>query len=90
MPAVPRPAIPRLDELNLEIETQRLRLRPHAEGDVDALWPSVSDPEFPKMMTWSAHGHRDDTLSFIRSVVEDLRANRGRRGRSSTTRRRSG
>ncbi|MBX3156940.1 MAG: GNAT family N-acetyltransferase [Deltaproteobacteria bacterium] len=77
MVVVPRAAIPRLDELDLRIETQRLVLRPYVEGDVDALWPSVSDPEFPRMMMWPVHAHRDDTLAYIRGTAEDVRQNVG-------------
>jgi ribosomal-protein-alanine N-acetyltransferase len=77
MAVVPRPVIPRLDELYLVIETQRLRMRPFVEDDVEALWPSVSDPEFPKMMTWPVHVDRDDTRAYIREMAEDIKQNRG-------------
>ncbi|HMG19829.1 MAG TPA: GNAT family protein [Kofleriaceae bacterium] len=61
----PRARIPKLDELDLVLVTGRLRLRPLEETDVDALWPFVSDPELPRMMTWAAHTDRSQTLSFV-------------------------
>jgi ribosomal-protein-alanine N-acetyltransferase len=77
MAVVPRVAIPRLDELHLVIETQRLKLRPYVEGDVEALWPSVSDPELSRQMSWSAHADREETRAYIRSTADDIRENRG-------------
>ena len=66
----PREKIIRLCDLDLRIETARLVLRPLREGDVDDLWPSASDPGFPKMMSWAAHVDKEETLSFIRAVTE--------------------
>jgi RimJ/RimL family protein N-acetyltransferase len=62
----PRPRIPKLDELDLVIETSRLRLRQFADTDVDELWPFVSDPELPRMMSWAAHTDRGQTLEWLR------------------------
>jgi ribosomal-protein-alanine N-acetyltransferase len=64
----PREKIPRLPELDLVLVTARLRLRPIQESDVDDLFPYVSDPEFPKMMSWHAHTERSQTLEYIRHV----------------------
>jgi [ribosomal protein S5]-alanine N-acetyltransferase len=61
----PRAAIPRLDELDLVLVTRRLRLRPFEDRDVDDLWPLVSDPELPRMMSWFAHTERSQTASFV-------------------------
>jgi len=66
--APPRPRIPKLDELDLVLVTSRLRLRAFQDADVDALWPLVSDPELPRMMSWAAHTDRGQTLEFIRAV----------------------
>jgi [ribosomal protein S5]-alanine N-acetyltransferase len=68
----PRTPIPRLDELDLVIATARLRLRPLEERDLDDLWPLVSDPDLPRMMTWAAHTDRSQTLAFIQSTREAL------------------
>ena len=62
----PRTKIPTLSELDTVIITGRLRLRPLAEGDVDDMWPVVSDPEFPRMMTWAAHTDKQQTLDYVR------------------------
>src|SRR5262249_4262986 len=61
----PRATIPTLDELDLVLVTERLRLRPIEVSDVDNLWPFVSDPELPRMMSWTAHTDRSQTLAFI-------------------------
>jgi [ribosomal protein S5]-alanine N-acetyltransferase len=75
--APPRAVIPRLTELNLAIETTHMKLRPVIEADVDAMWPIVSKPEFPKQMSWSAHMDREETVEFVRSRIANLVNNRG-------------
>jgi ribosomal-protein-alanine N-acetyltransferase len=66
----PRTDIPNLAELPLVIETQRLVLRPLAETDVDDLWPHVSDPDVSRLLSWSAHADKSETLEFLRSQYE--------------------
>ena len=66
--APPREKIPRFAELDLVLVTARLRLRPIEESDVDDLFPYVSDPEFPRMLSWYAHTERSQTLEYIRHV----------------------
>ncbi len=61
----PRPSIPNLSKLDLVIETARLTLRPWSIDDVDAIWPTVSDPSFPKQMSWEAHRSKDETREWI-------------------------
>jgi [ribosomal protein S5]-alanine N-acetyltransferase len=73
----PRPNIPVLSELYLTIETARLALRPLTDGDVDALWPYVSDPEFPKYMSWTAHTDKAQTREFIARVTAATANNEG-------------
>jgi ribosomal-protein-alanine N-acetyltransferase len=63
--APPRALVPRLEHLDLVLVTARLRLRPFEDTDVDDLWPFVSDPELPRMMSWLAHTDRGQTLAFI-------------------------
>ncbi len=77
MAAPPRSAIPRLAELDLVLETPRLRLRRFTEADVDDIWPVVSDPEFPRMMSWAAHADRSETLGFLRAVNRSFEQNTG-------------
>jgi len=77
MSAPPRPTIPTLADLPLVIETGRLRMRPIAESDVDALWPVVSDPQFPVHMSWEAHTDKSQTREFIAQVSEELRKGTG-------------
>src|SRR5262245_16489911 len=71
MSAPPRP-IPHLARPPLVIETPRLVLRPFERGDADALWPYVSDPELPKMMSWSAHKDRAETVAFLDHKIAAL------------------
>ena len=73
----PRTAIPQLAELDLVLETPRLRLRRFEESDVDDIWPVVSNPDFPKMMSWAAHTDRAETLGFVRAVNKSLAQNAG-------------
>jgi RimJ/RimL family protein N-acetyltransferase len=68
----PRATIPRLDELDLVLVTARLRLRPLRDSDVEDLWPFVSDPELPRMMSWAAHTDPSQTLAFIAWTREAL------------------
>lgn len=70
----PRKTIPTVAELDLVIITSRLRLRPLAETDVDAMWPVVSDPEFPRMMSWDAHTSKQQTLEYVQHVEAQLAA----------------
>jgi ribosomal-protein-alanine N-acetyltransferase len=68
----PRAKIPKLDELDLVLVATRLRLRPPRDSDVEDLWPFVSDPELPRMMSWVAHTQRSETLAFIAWTREAL------------------
>lgn len=64
----PRASIPTLSKLNLEITTQRLRMRPWEPRDVEDIWPVVSDPAFPKMMSWEAHRSKAETAEWIENA----------------------
>jgi ribosomal-protein-alanine N-acetyltransferase len=66
--APPREKIPRFPELDLVLVTARLRLRPIQESDVDDLFPYVSDPALPRLLSWHAHTDRSQTLEYIRHV----------------------
>lgn len=72
MPKPPRDAIPTLTDLDLVIQTDRLTLRPLTDGDVEDLWPWVSDPDFPRHMTWNAHVDRAQTRAFIAAGRDQL------------------
>jgi ribosomal-protein-alanine N-acetyltransferase len=67
--SAPRPTIPKLARLPLVIETQRLQLRPFTEDDIEAVWPTVSDPEFPKYMSWHAHTDRASVRAFVERIT---------------------
>ena len=68
----PRPSIPKLDDLDTVIHTARLTLRPFRDGDVDEIWPWVSDPAFPRNMSWSAHVDRNETRAYLASTRAQL------------------
>jgi [ribosomal protein S5]-alanine N-acetyltransferase len=76
-PRPPREPIARLDELDLVLVTARLRLRPVQESDVDDLWPYVSDPEVPRMMSWEAHTDPSQTREFAQHCNRGLASNAG-------------
>jgi ribosomal-protein-alanine N-acetyltransferase len=69
--------IPRLSELDLTIRTPRLVLRPIAPGDVDALWPHVSNPEVPRFMSWNTHRDRGETMAYVDHCAKTLAENAG-------------
>jgi len=73
----PRPAVPKLAELDLQLQTPRLRLRWFTEADVDDIWPIVSNPDFPRMMSWSAHADRSETLGYVQAAKRSLEQNAG-------------
>jgi ribosomal-protein-alanine N-acetyltransferase len=75
--APPREKIHTLDELDLVLTTGRLRLAPIQESHVDQLWPYVSDPAVPRMMSWSAHTDRHQTVEFVRHVNTALAGSTG-------------
>ena len=61
----PRSSIPNIAKLPLVIETARLVLRPWTADDLEAIWPTVSDPAFPKLMSWEAHRTMDETREWL-------------------------
>jgi RimJ/RimL family protein N-acetyltransferase len=73
--APPRPVIPKLAELDLVIETARLRMRPFVEADAEQIFPIVSQREFPRQMSWAAHQDIEETRAFVRSQAEAIAKN---------------
>jgi ribosomal-protein-alanine N-acetyltransferase len=59
------------------LETTRLLLRPIEIGDVDALWPYLSDPEISRYMSWTPHRSRQEASDFVTRLIEDRAAGRG-------------
>jgi RimJ/RimL family protein N-acetyltransferase len=68
----PREPIPTLSELPLVISTQRLRIRPTAESDADALFRYCSDPEVTPFVSWAAHTDVEQTRQWLRDGAEAL------------------
>lgn len=71
----PRSSIPNIATLPLVIETQRLVLRPFTVDDVEDIWPTVSDPEFPRFMSWEAHKTKDETREWLDQVSRVVSSN---------------
>jgi hypothetical protein len=60
-----------------EILTERLLLRPVEISDVELLWPDISDPEIAKLMAWSAHTDKAQTLEFLKGEVARYQSEKG-------------
>jgi [ribosomal protein S5]-alanine N-acetyltransferase len=75
--APPPEPVPTLIGRDLVIRTARLVLRPWRLDDVDAIWPVVSDPSFPRQMTWVAHADRAETVAFLEHTIAGTTAGNG-------------
>ncbi len=64
------PPPPNMAELSRVIETARLRLRPIAKTDVDALWTHASNVDVAQNMSWEAHRDVGVTSAFIDRCLE--------------------
>lgn len=71
----PRAAIPNLSKLPLTIETARLKLRPWTVDDLEAIWPVVSDPTFPRFMSWRAHEDKSETREWLEGSARVVSSN---------------
>jgi ribosomal-protein-alanine N-acetyltransferase len=52
------------------LHTARLLLRPLVLEDAPAMFAYASGPEVTRYVTWPAHRSADDSLAFLRSVIE--------------------
>lgn len=59
------------------LRTERLTLRPIAVQDVDALWPHVADPRISRLMSWTAHQDKAETLALVARLEQDCADGRG-------------
>ncbi len=75
MASPPPRAIPNLSKLDLVIETGRLKLRPWRVDDAEDIWPVVSDPEFPKHMSWYAHRDIEETREWLERSAQVVHTN---------------
>ena len=71
----PRPTIPNIASLPLVMETTRLKLRPFSVEDVEDIWPTVSDPQFPQFMSWEAHKTKDETREWLEGAARVVSSN---------------
>jgi len=70
MVAPPTDDVPVLTALDPIIDTPRLRLRPFSLDDLEAVWPYVSDPTFPVMLSWDAHPDREVTRQWLAGTID--------------------
>jgi len=56
----------------LNLTTTRLQLTPLTTRDLEAVWPSVSDPTVSEHMSWNTHTDKEETLRFLERVESDL------------------
>ena len=61
----------------LRISTPRLELTALTTQDVEAIWPSVSNPVLAEHMSWNAHRSKDETLEFLKRIESDLATGKG-------------
>jgi ribosomal-protein-alanine N-acetyltransferase len=66
-----------LAELDLELRTARLVLRPIAETDAPRLYPHARDPETSRWMSWQPHADPSVTLAYVRAEARALADNTG-------------
>ena len=71
----PRSPIPNISKLPLVIESARLKLRPWTVDDLEDIWPAVSDPEFPRHMSWEAHRDRSETREWLEHSAQVITSN---------------
>lgn len=64
-------------ELGVSLKTERLFLRPLQAGDVELLWPYISDPEISRYMAWESHVDKSQTADFLRAEVARCEADKG-------------
>jgi ribosomal-protein-alanine N-acetyltransferase len=60
-----------------QIKTQRLQLRALASGDVEDLWPLVSDCRLTAFLAWEPHRSICETESMVQSLTEAQRSGLG-------------
>lgn len=64
-------------KLAVNLNTERLFLRPLQADDVDLIWPYISDPEISRFMAWEAHFEKSQTIDFLNAEVARREAGRG-------------
>jgi RimJ/RimL family protein N-acetyltransferase len=62
---------------DLHLHTARLELRPLTTEDIEAVWPSMSDPRISENMSWNAHQNKEETRQFLERAEKDLEAQKG-------------
>lgn len=60
-----------------KLVTPRLTLQAPQSGDVQALWPHVTDPRLTTFLAWEPHGSREETVAMIESLIQAQLAGRG-------------
>jgi len=53
---------------NFILQTDRLTLTPVTQTDAESLFPHLSNPEIPKLMSWDAHTSIEQTQNFCKNL----------------------
>jgi [ribosomal protein S5]-alanine N-acetyltransferase len=56
--------------MNVQLQTERLRLPPLTRADAEALWPVVSDERVARWMSWDPHRSIEETVAFLEATEE--------------------
>ena len=59
-------------DIDLEIKTPRLYLRPISMEDLDRVYECSSNPEIPKYMSWNPHENKEETRTLITRLMEEI------------------
>ncbi len=54
------------------LESDRFLLRPISVGDVDHVWPHVSDSEIARYMSWEPHSDKGETKAFLERLENEM------------------
>lgn len=57
--------------VDLTLMSDRLLLRPIGVGDVDDVWPHVSDPEIARYMSWDPHSDKAETRALLERLENE-------------------
>lgn len=64
-------------DIDYQLQTSRLLLRPPTVADTDGLWPLVSDERLTTFLAWEPHQSADETARMISALNEAQRTASG-------------
>jgi [ribosomal protein S5]-alanine N-acetyltransferase len=63
-----------MDIEKLTLKTNRVELKPALVSDAKELFPYLSNPEIPKLMSWDAHTSLEQSILFCKNIEEQRAA----------------